>query len=820
LEFTFSVLYNPALVATKTSILLFYLTLSKTQKVFRWATFITLGVVVAAGFALTFANIFQCDPVWAEFVMDVPQDSHCSDIVSLYLSSAPINISTDLAILAIPLPILTKMRLPRKQKIILIITFSFGAFVAAIDVVRIAYLEDAFQVRFDKQDATATRVSIKDDFSWYASLSFMWSAVEVHVGIICACVPSLKPLVARIIPSMLRDTRNPQDISVMPQSHPSDRVFNAIDFGAGQVNQHQPLHTALNTPPLPSNLKESQNHDTESGSSAFTSHEHSNPGQQQVDRNTQEIDMLEFITTPDMTARPNQNHVPTTHTTTTTTTTTTHRPSQATNATNFGFYNIKSRKPLTKLSNRESIAPNSFVTILFFLWGCAYGFLNVLNSQFSAIANFTDGQTIGTHAAYYAGYLVGPLFPGRIVLIRAGFKATFITGLCIYAVGTLVFWPSAVLVSYGAFIVSNLIVGIGVSILEVGANPFVALCGPPEHSEARLNLSQGVQAIGTVVAPLLAQKVLFSGVTDAASLIDVQWTYLGIALFAVALAVVFLYLPINEASNEDFEEVAEKRRSVNSATLFGNIKVIHITLALGIFAQFCYVGGQEAASVDYQRYIFAIDTDLKETIDPFSWQTIGHAVFALGRFICAGLQFFIKPRKILSILMIGMVITSALCMTLTGRSAVTALTFYELFQSGVFPLIFAICLRGLGAQTKTGASLLTAAISGGAIFPVIMNPVASQHGERYAFCVVVAAAAAGLIFPVYLETVSKAKKQVDPVYPVRHHLPTIEDRTEENPSKESFKRRLSERVKSGFQRRSADGVKVEHVEGVNNPDHG
>ena len=126
---------NPALMATKTSILIFYLSLSATQKVFRWATITTLIVVNVGGLALTILNIIQCRPVSAAWQSPVPTTAHCTNIVTLYLSSAPLNIITDLAILFLPMPILTSMRLPKKQKIILVITFGFGIFVAIVDVV-------------------------------------------------------------------------------------------------------------------------------------------------------------------------------------------------------------------------------------------------------------------------------------------------------------------------------------------------------------------------------------------------------------------------------------------------------------------------------------------------------------------------------------------------------------------------------------------------------------------------------------------------------------------------------------------------------------
>ena len=97
-------------MTTKTSILIFYLNLAKNERMFKWFTYATLVVVNVAGLALTFLNIFQCHPVEAAFIEVVPNSEACIDIIALYLSSAPVNIITDLAILFLPMPILTSMR--------------------------------------------------------------------------------------------------------------------------------------------------------------------------------------------------------------------------------------------------------------------------------------------------------------------------------------------------------------------------------------------------------------------------------------------------------------------------------------------------------------------------------------------------------------------------------------------------------------------------------------------------------------------------------------------------------------------------------------
>ena len=141
----------------------------------RAASYITLAVVNVAGVVLTFLNIFQCRPVRAAFDPSAA-DAQCISIVTLYLASAPVNIITDLAILVLPIPVLTGMHLPQRQKTVLVMTFTLGIFVVVVDVIRIFYLQ---QSAVDAAgNLTDARLGTKLDFAWYASLALMWSSVE------------------------------------------------------------------------------------------------------------------------------------------------------------------------------------------------------------------------------------------------------------------------------------------------------------------------------------------------------------------------------------------------------------------------------------------------------------------------------------------------------------------------------------------------------------------------------------------------------------------------------------------------------------------
>jgi fucose permease len=713
-------------MATKTSILIFYLTLSATHKVFRWATMTTLAVVNVGGLALTLLNILQCSPVSAAFLTPVPDSATCTNIVTIYLSSAPLNIITDLAIFFLPMPILTSMRLPSKQKIILVITFGFGVFVAVIDVIRIYYLQDAqreniiaTQQRTEGEDARNT-----SDFSWYASLSFMWSAVEINMGIMCACVPALKPLVRRFLPQWVLD----QTVRDRTASKTSDSII--IPPPSTELQRRSdlpsPPTSPLTRPP---------------------------PALGGADDN---MDVMDFLTTPDMNELPqiDRNETVATYGTTALT----RRNSMGF----FDFVNMERKKNITLRSNRESFFPLLMVTILFFVWGFAYGLLDTLNARFQEVAHMSNGQTIGQHSAYFLGYIIGPLTFGRTVFHQWGFKACYMVGLTIYACGTLIFWPSAVLTSFPAFLISNFIVGLGLSTLEVGANPFIALCGPPEYAEARLNLSQGIQAAGTVVSPLLAKKVLFKASASGQDLIDVQWAYLGIAFFTVLLAVVYYYVPLPEATDEELETASARMPIPRDATLnVGSIhvKIIWVTLGIGIFSQFFYVGAQESVSTSFPEYISYV----MPSLDQVSHQAIGHTAFAVSRFSAALVNIWVTPRLVLLFVYAGSIAFSAAAMSGSGPTPAAIIIIIMFFEGPMFPLIYAQSIRGLGKHTKDASVLLTAAIGGGAVLTPITYVVSQSHNAQYGYCVVVAAYVVGALFPIWLNIHPTARKLADPV---------------------------------------------------------
>ncbi|KAF3164554.1 hypothetical protein TWF106_011718 [Orbilia oligospora] len=193
-QYAFTLLFNPAIAVTKVSILAFYLLVFKVQKHFRRFCWITMAVVISAGVALTLLLAFRCSPIGLVFDPESNRQPFegCIGTVRIYFASAPVNILEDLAIIVLPIPVLTSLRLPTRQKAILLVVFSLGLFDIVVGIIRIHY--------FQLTESQAL------DFDYNAAYSFMWAAIEVNVGIVCASIPMTKPLVSRFFPGWLGST--------------------------------------------------------------------------------------------------------------------------------------------------------------------------------------------------------------------------------------------------------------------------------------------------------------------------------------------------------------------------------------------------------------------------------------------------------------------------------------------------------------------------------------------------------------------------------------------------------------------------------------
>ncbi|EHL01201.1 hypothetical protein M7I_2896 [Glarea lozoyensis 74030] len=261
-------------------------------------------------------------------------------------------------------------------------------------------------------------------------------------------------------------------------------------------------------------------------------------------------------------------------------------------------------------------------------------------------------------------------------------------------------------------------------------------------------MAQGVQGVGSILSQLLAEKALFNGIVSSPSLIDVQWTYLAIALFDVCLALLFYYMPLPEANDQDLQMQSDDLEVWHYDTIFSpKIRLIYFSIGAAVFAQFCYVAAQESMSVWIGQLLSELAPRGSATLSNDNVVLVGHTTFTAGRFLFGALCLIIRPRILLLVVFAG---------------SFAIMLFF--FEGPIFPMVFAIGLRGMGRRTKIAAAGLTAAAAGGSIFPFVMLAIQrlQHHTTQYSYCVVIALFAAGIFYPIYLNMAPKARNQVDP----------------------------------------------------------
>lgn len=156
-----------------------------------------------------------------------------------------------------------------------------------------------------------------------------------------------------------------------------------------------------------------------------------------------------------------------------------------------------SPRPAAVSSYRRALI---LVTCLFFLWGLSYGLLDVLNKHFQDTLHVSKAQSGLLQSAYFGAYFVIAL-PAGLLMDKYGYKAGILLGLCLYAIGALLFMPAASAQSFAFFLFALFVIACGLGCLETAANPYATVLGAPQGAERRLNLAQSFNGLGQFFWP-------------------------------------------------------------------------------------------------------------------------------------------------------------------------------------------------------------------------------------------------------------------------------------------------------------------------------
>lgn len=371
--------------------------------------------------------------------------------------------------------------------------------------------------------------------------------------------------------------------------------------------------------------------------------------------------------------------------------------------------NLSSSNPAhTGSKNPPSYAiPLILVTSLFFLWGLAYGLLDVLNKHFQEALTITKQRSTLLQAAYFGAYFLMAI-PAGAFMNRFGYKKGIITGLLLYAAGAFLFYPSASVSNFNLFLLSLFILACGLTFLETAANPYITVLGKPESSSFRLNLSQSFNGVGSFIGPIIGAQLFFG--TVAGSLQSVKLVYLIIGSIVLCVAFLFFRTTLPEIKEEELHE--------NSPTTKRLFQHSHFTWA--IVAQFFYVAAQVGMGALFINYCTERELNINNEQAAY-FLSASLLLFTLGRFAGTALLRLISPNVLLSMYSLINVILCSVVILMPGMISVYSLMGTFFFASIMFPTIFALGVKGLGTHTKQGASFIIMSIVGGAIVPYVMG---------------------------------------------------------------------------------------------------
>ncbi len=375
---------------------------------------------------------------------------------------------------------------------------------------------------------------------------------------------------------------------------------------------------------------------------------------------------------------------------------------------------------------------------LFFIWGFITVINNTLLPHLRAVFALSYTQTTLLESVWFIAYFFASL-PSARLIERIGYQYAMVVGLLIMAAGALLMIPGARIPSYGVVLTALFVIASGITLLQVAANPYVAVVGPSETASARLNLVQAFNSLGTTLAPLfggyliLGRSLSGTAVAGAAPLTaaerladarSVQLPYVMVAVVLLLLAVAIARFPLPAMGVAVARTPHAQRR--------GDSLWKHRNLVLGVPAIFIYLIAEIGVSNLFINFVS------QPTIGNVSHQQASHYLFLLwggmmvGRFAGSVIMRKVPAQRVLAFVSVGACIAVLTASLSAGATAMWALISVGLFHSIMFPTIFTLGIRNLGPLTEEGSGLLIMAIAGGALV-IVQGALADAFGLQASF---------------------------------------------------------------------------------------
>ena len=380
----------------------------------------------------------------------------------------------------------------------------------------------------------------------------------------------------------------------------------------------------------------------------------------------------------------------------------------------------------------------SLLATLFFMWGFITVINNTLLPHLRSVFDLNYTQTTLIESVWFIAYFFASM-PSAWLIERIGYKKALVVGLSIMAAGALMMVPAARIPSYEVTLVALFVIASGITLLQVAANPYVAVIGPPETASSRLNLVQAFNSMGTMFAPLFGGYLILSrtvsGTTQEGGaplsmeqrLADaqaVQLPYIIVAVVLVLLALVIARAKLPALGAHTGRTFAEERKKLSLWR--------HRNLVFGIPAIFIYLIAEIGVSNLFINFVSSPSIGDMTHAQASNYLFLLWGGMMVGRFIGSFVMRSIPAETVLAVFSIGAFIVMIAAATLQGPLAMWALISVGLFHSIMFPTIFTLGIKDLGPLTEEGSGLLIMAIAGGALV-IVQGWLADQYGLQNSF---------------------------------------------------------------------------------------
>jgi MFS transporter, FHS family, L-fucose permease len=371
--------------------------------------------------------------------------------------------------------------------------------------------------------------------------------------------------------------------------------------------------------------------------------------------------------------------------------------------------------------------PLALAISCFVIWGLAYGLLDVLNKHFQETLHVTKAQSSWLQIAYFGAYLVWSI-PAGVLMRSRGYKFGLVTGLVVIAFGAFLFVPAGQIASFPYFVLSMFILATGLCALETAADTYVSVLGKPEHATQRLNLAQSFNALGVFCGPLIAANLFFN--PNVAKVLGgdqqaVQLIYLVIGVAVLIFAIVMGRSWLPEVKLEDHAPAGSLDGPVKLLIrqrhfVFGFITLaIYIAAQVGVYAFFLNQATEtwRGMTTANANYLFSV----------------GVLAYLIGRFATTALIVRVPPPTVLAVYGVANVIFCLIAAAGIQKVSALALIPVFFFMGTMFPTIFTLGIRDLGADTKRASSLMVMTIGGGLLMVYPMGMIGDAFGMPPAF---------------------------------------------------------------------------------------